>query len=426
MTAEEGDAAGQDVGRRPRVVYVLHPDPGDLTPDQVLDRWPTAPRTLTALAATGEIDVVAVLRAGSRPRARHEVLHRDGVTYHVVADRGRAGVRLALVVRRLRPDVVHVNGLVYPLQTCVVRAVTRRRVWLVVQHHGEQPAARRRERFRQRIARGIADAVLFTGGEGQAAPWRAAGLLAPDVTVHDVLESSSDLRAPGPRRACRDRTGVTGDPAVLWVGRLQAGKDPQGALAAFATFRAARPGARLWVLTTERAGAEEAAIRARIAADPWLVDAVTVLGPVPHAEMAWWFGSCEVFLTTSRHEGSGYALIEAIACGCVPAWSDLPPHRSIAGGIGARFRAGDPVGAADALEHARGQVQAAEAPPDGSAVGGSVGWDRVVRELTIAYGVGVRLGDGDGDGDRDGDRDGNGNGNGEIGRSGEPRAGFRR
>ena len=44
-----------------------------------------------------------------------------------------------------------------------------------------------------------------------------------------------------------------------------------------------------------------------------------------------WYRAADVLLSTSRHEGSNYSLIEAMTHGCPPAVTDIPPHRSITG-----------------------------------------------------------------------------------------------
>jgi glycosyltransferase involved in cell wall biosynthesis len=50
-----------------------------------------------------------------------------------------------------------------------------------------------------------------------------------------------------------------------------------------------------------------------------------------------------MFVLGSHREGSGYALLEALACGLTPVVSDIPAFRSLTGGgaVGALVPAGD-------------------------------------------------------------------------------------
>ena len=61
----------------------------------------------------------------------------------------------------------------------------------------------------------------------------------------------------------------------------------------------------------------------------------------PHADMPAWFSAADLFVVGSHHEGSGYALMEACACGAVPVVSDIPTFRLLAGGAGALWPPGD-------------------------------------------------------------------------------------
>ena len=332
--------------RRLRVAYVLLGDPGARSPDELLALLPTVARTARALEATGRVDVHVVARIGSAYGGAR--LDRDGAAFHFVDTDDRAGGAMASLVAAVAPDVVHVNGLVFPHATETLAAEAPDAV-VLVQHHGELPPGGVRTHLALRRAARTVDAFAFTGASaGQAEPWRR--LLGRHAAVVEVLESSTDLRSVD-RDAARRTLGIVGEPAVLWVGRFTQGKDPVTAIAAFAALLARRPDARLWMLARDRNGEE--AVSAAVDARPELAERVHVAGPVPHREMASWFSAADVLVSTSRHEGSGYSVVEAMACGCPVVVSDIAPHRVIVAGAGPLVPVGDVAGFADVLATAR-------------------------------------------------------------------------
>jgi glycosyltransferase involved in cell wall biosynthesis len=191
------------------------------------------------------------------------------------------------------------------------------------------------------------DAFLFTSAR-LADPWRAANIIRPHHHVYEVLEASTTLR-PMARAAAREASGVTGSPALLWVGRLNANKDPLTVLAGFERIMKPHPDASLTMVF----GSDELlpAIRARLSESPLLARRVRLVGRVPHGALPAYYSAADVFVLGSRHEGSGYALIEACACGAIPVVTDIPAFRVITGdGMrGALWPPGDDLGLASAL-----------------------------------------------------------------------------
>ena len=355
----------------PRIVYVLHADPDEVAPAETFARWPTASRTIEALRAAGaNVSVVARTNA-----AATQITHRD-VAWKFVSDQSRLGWRIALAVRHLRPAVIHVNGIGFALPLVVLRVACGFRVRIVVQHHGEPPA-HGRSRFAQKFARRAADAYLFTGASGQAQPFRDADILTPATPVFEVLESSADTTAIDCAVA-RTLCPVFGDPAVISVGRLIAGKAPETALRAFEAFAMVRPRAQLWMLYSD--ATLEAPLRSIVAASDTLADRVHFVGLVDHDEIATWLSAADIFVSASRSEGSGYSLIEALRCGCIPVVSDIPSHAAIAGAVGSRFKIGDIERAAAALAEAVPDQARAQAHFDTH-----LGWNNVAQQLLAAY-----------------------------------------
>jgi glycosyltransferase involved in cell wall biosynthesis len=249
-----------------------------------------------------------------------------------------------LVDRRLHADVVHVNGLVFRRQIWTLRRRLPADTALLVQDHGGQPDLRRSvassaRRALDRSALRDVDGFLFASGE-QADPWRHSALIRPEQPVYAVMPASSDFR-PIERERARATTGISGAPAILWVGHLDTNKDPLTVIAAFERSLQDLPDATLTMIYGGTALLPD--VLRRIESSASLRARVRLAGCVEHARMAEFFSASDLFTVGSHHEGSGYALLEACACGCIPVVTDIPSFRAITGNgaIGSLWRIGD-------------------------------------------------------------------------------------
>ena len=377
--------------------------PDGLDPGAVLEAWPTLADVACSAAAEG-VTVTVVL-----PARRGGSIERDGVRFEFVAVAGRPARHASAVVgggprgsrpvqgpswiratgigpirRRiaaLRPDLLHVHGLSFPLQT---RALARAfpHIPILIQDHGSRPPAGwRRALHRWGLAR-VAGAA-FTA-RAQAEPFLAARVLRADLPIHEVLESSSHF-TPGDRAAARAATGIDGDPCLVWVGRLDANKDPLTVLEAISRARPALPAARLWVCYTEAPLLD--AVRARLAAEPQLAERVRLLGRLPHDRVQELLRAADFLVLGSHAEGSGYAVIEALACGTTPLVTDIPSFRRITGD--GAFGALSPPGDADAMARAlidwAARDRAALRRAARAHFERALSFDAVGRELRAAY-----------------------------------------
>jgi glycosyltransferase involved in cell wall biosynthesis len=279
------------------------------------------------------------------------MLVRNGVTYRFVAEpalpgraTGIAPWRIARAVRAAGAEVIHLNGLDFGRH---IRTLTRLGIPVLVQDHASGATAGGWPR-RRRLG-GIAG-VAFTH-RAQAEPFVRRGYLDADVPVFEVPESSTHF-SPGDRQAARAASGVHGRPAVLWVGRLDANKDPLTILDALELAAPQLPDPHLWCCYHEEPLLPE--VRRRIAASPVLAGRVHLIGQAPHAAVETLCRAADFFILGSHHEGSGYALIEAIACGATPIVSDIPSFRRLTGD--GRIGALAPVGDAPAFARALAQL----------------------------------------------------------------------
>jgi len=330
-------------------IGIVRPRDG-IDPDRLLADWTTLADIATATHRAGA--EVTVLQSFHRDA---EIV-RDGVRYRFVAEPALPGratglmpSRLARAVAAAAPDVLHVNGLDFPRH---MRALRRLGVPILVQDHASRAGAGGSKR--RQALKDIA-AIAFTAAD-QAQPFVDAGELSPRVPVFAVPESSTRF-SPGSQAAARARAGVDGDPAVLWVGRLDHNKDPLTIIEAIEIAARDLPRLQLWCCFHEQQLLAQ--VEVRIAASPVLAGRIHLLGRVPHARIETLLNASDFFLLGSHREGSGYALIEALACGVTPIVSDIAPFRAIAGSVGALASVGDANGFARALVALAGQERAA-------------------------------------------------------------------
>ncbi|MGV3504798.1 MAG: glycosyltransferase family 4 protein [Adhaeribacter sp.] len=240
---------------------------------------------------------------------------------------------------RLKPDLVLVQGLIFPLQVLCLRLALGPGPKILVQHHGEQPFKGWRAVF-QKLADRYIQAYLFTSS-GNALPFMQANIISSRFKCYEVLEASTALQ-PQDKAEARSRLGISGHFNFLWVGRLNANKDPLTLLEAFGQYLQVNDQARLYLIYQEESLLP--AVKDLVAQKPALQKALILVGRVPREQLATWYSAADYYVSASHQEGSGYALLEALACGCVPIVTDIPSFRRITGGgqFGYLYPAGNP------------------------------------------------------------------------------------
>lgn len=277
---------------------------------------------------------VTVVQAGWRDA----VLERDGVVFHFVRERPgtRLERRLGLwasplpwnVTRRvvdLRPHVIHLHSLSFPLHARFLGARVPGAPVLIQDHKDAVPPRWQRPIHRFGLAN-IA-ATAFTE-RAQAMPFVDAGVLRADLPVFELLENSSWF-TPGDQTEARARTGLRGDPCLLWLGHLNANKDPLMMLDALARATAELRDPQLWCCYLSAPLLDQ--VVARIATDPRLTGRVHLMGARPRGDVEHLLRAADFLVQGSHVEGSGFAVIEALACGTTPLVTDIPSLQWITG-----------------------------------------------------------------------------------------------
>ncbi len=241
-------------------------------------------------------------------------------------------------VRSMVPDVVLVQGLIFPLQVIALRMKLGKRCVLLLQHQGEAPF--RRKRAFQKLADRSVNGYLFTS-KGNAEEWLAAGVIRDEGKCFEIPDASVDF-IPLDKAASRFRTGMGPGPNYLWVGRLNANKDPVTVLTAFGEHATRNDKSRLYMIY--QSGDLVDHVKEIIEGSPALKNAVTLVGKKEHAELPHWYSAADYYISASHREGGSYALTEAMACGCIPIISAIPSSLKAIGLTGYQFVPGDARG----------------------------------------------------------------------------------
>jgi glycosyltransferase involved in cell wall biosynthesis len=329
-------------------------DPAGRPPTQLLSAWPSLV-DIAECATQGGVRV-SVLQASEL----EGVVERSGITYHFLsfgecATRADQSARLATVLQGLAPDVHHVHGLGFPLEVSTLAQLAPQAPILLQDHADRVPRLWRRAPGRRAAA--AVSGVTFCA-RAQARPFLAAGLIDRHTSIYEIPESTSRF-TPADQAQAQRLTATAGRPLVLWVGHLNANKDPLTVLAGVSRAAQSLPELQLWCCFASAPLLQE--VQRAIRGDRRLRDRVHLLGRVSHERIEQLMRAADLFVLGSHHEGSGYSLIEALACGVTPVVTDIPSFRVLTGEgtLGRLWRCGDARGLSEALQECAAAVGAA-------------------------------------------------------------------
>jgi glycosyltransferase involved in cell wall biosynthesis len=306
----------------------------------------------------------------------------------VVYERHRFPVRsvwmqffLPVILRELRPDVVHFTNYLAPLMPGVPYVVSFHdmSLSLVPECHTLKkrlltssliPAVARAARLilcpSESTRRDVQRLLRVDPARLRVIPY------APAPTFHPVTEGPQVL----------ERYGVQ-PPYFLYVGTLEPRKNLARALRAFARTASSLPDHR-FVLVGQKGWKYEEVLRE--AARPELAGRVVFLGYIPEQDIPALYTHATAFVYPSLYEGFGLPVVDAMACGAPVITSRTSSLGEIAEGAAVLVDPLDEQGLADAL-HAlatdaalRGDLRAR-----GLARAATFSWERTARETLVAY-----------------------------------------
>jgi glycosyltransferase involved in cell wall biosynthesis len=241
------------------------------------------------------------------------MLKTDKLAYYLYAMR---------VARRLKPDIVHLQGLGASLFLLAYKAMGAR---LVVRYGSADYTVskwgmigRLGFRLAEYQAR-FADAVIAV------AP-ALARRLADNGISHNVHVIANALdEPPAPTDVAIPGVDSLDRPFVLAVGRVTAQKNVHRMVEGFLAFNARTGGKYRFLLA---GGVDDTAYVAAL--KPLLDDNVVLLGRCNRQQLERLYRNCALYINGSVHEGSSNAVLEAMSRHCPIVLSGIPENRDFA------------------------------------------------------------------------------------------------
>ncbi len=278
----------------------------------------------------------------------------NGVQYHFLKDSYKGNIKswqfsfkfLKKIVS-LNPDIVHLHNFNLSLQNFLLRILHNKKTAIVIQHHGGPYPKGLKKSVHDRL-NSVADGFFFTTVE-QGKQWFKSKKL--HQKIMPVMEGSTffnyDTRDNEKSFDYNDRiaekkiTGINGQTVFLWVGRLDKNKDPLTVLDGFEILFHKNQDGALYMIFREDDLIND--VKRKIINSDILRSRVHVLGKIQHEEIENYYNSSDYFVLGSHYEGSGYALSEALRCGCVPIVTNIPSFRMMTdeGKLGALWEPGN-------------------------------------------------------------------------------------
>jgi len=237
---------------------------------------------------------------------------------------GRTGffyfpIKLCEYVRKEKPAVILVHGFMFPVQLLILQLFMPKTTKIIIQHHAEKPFINKVKRLFQKMAYSKADAYLFSSKE-LADVFLEGAIIKNKNKVFEVMEGST-LFLKKDKTEARRRLNIPDTLIFLWVGRLDSNKDPLTVIKALHKFKESGNEFKLYMIYATNELEQE--IKNYIDTNH-LQTHINLLGKVPHPELEDWYNAADYFIAGSHYEGSGIALCEAMACGCIPVATAIP------------------------------------------------------------------------------------------------------
>lgn len=212
-------------------------------------------------------------------------------------------------------DILFIHGFDFCFFVLLLKPFLKGNTKIFLQHHAEKPFSFPKILI-QRLADRLIDKYFFVSLE-QAEIFIDSKIIHDKNKVVEMMEGSTTFKNKNIFRKSN---------SFVWVGRLDNNKDPITILKALKIYAELGNEFKLKMIYNDDTLLSE--VQSFIENNQ-MKHIVELVGKVNHFELENIYNENSYFIIGSHKEGSGYALAEAMACGCIPIISNIPSFNKI-------------------------------------------------------------------------------------------------
>ncbi|WP_444995313.1 glycosyltransferase family 4 protein [Aliikangiella sp. IMCC44359] len=268
----------------------------------------------------------------------HDLLPPKPAFYHCTFSFHKKILAHIKTIRTSANDQIclHINGFIFP--ACIFHLTYNLDASInsIIQHHAEYPN-KRVGSLLYSVAFKRVKSFFFTT-LFHAKPWVNAKAITESKVI-ELMECSSNLKSKNKKDAKR-KLNIKGEPLLLWTGNLTENKDPLTILDAFESFLYKHSNAQLMMIFQDKTLLKQ--VEEKIKNSEKLKNAVTIIGKVPYQTIADYYNAADIFVQGSAREGSGVAVLDALACAVIPVITEIPSFKALTedGSVGVLWERG--------------------------------------------------------------------------------------
>lgn len=293
-----------------------------------VDKFPFFYNVLLELKGYFDIAVIDFIE-------RDDFFVDKGIHYYFFKKTSTSKINLHIAshirIKKIEPDVIYMHSFTYSYMVLFLKFFLKRETKIILQHHADKIPNSWWKRKILKVSDNYIDKYIFTSKE-LARAWVDKQIISSLDKVYEQPEISTSFRYDP--NVKKDKN------LFLWVARLNKNKNPFTIVNAFAKYIEANPKAKLVMFYSDNDLEND--IR-QFLQQYHLSNKIQLRGYIQHEKLEYWFQKSSYFILGSSYEAGSLALIEAMACGCIPILSNIPANSAIInkGAFGLLFRVGD-------------------------------------------------------------------------------------